>query len=138
VLIILNKVLFALFSCAIALCDIKTGMVPRIAFILAFPFFFILKMLKTEEPFIIEALTGTLFGLFVFIFAFFISRKKLGLADVWYSGIIGLVFGPYWWYAAMGIACIAGIIYILASKKRIIPFIPLMAFGSIAVIFFQK
>jgi len=61
------------------------------------------------------------------------SKKKLGLADAWYSGIIGFVLGPLWWHAAVSVACVLGILYILFSKKPKIPFIPLMAIGGIAV-----
>jgi len=132
------KVFFSIFSFAVALSDIKTGMVPRIAFVFAFPVFFVLCLLSENphSPVLLSA--GALLGLFVFLLAFAISGKRLlGLADVWYAGLIGLVLGPWRWYAAMFCACGAGIVYMLASKKRKIPFIPLMALGSAAVNFFQ-
>jgi prepilin signal peptidase PulO-like enzyme (type II secretory pathway) len=131
------KVFFSIFSFAIALSDIKTGMVPRVAFMLAFPVFTVLCILS-EDPHPPEILAmGTLLGLFVFLTACFVSRKKLGLADVWYSALIGLVLGPWLWYVAVFCACITGIIHMFAFKKRKIPFIPLMALGSAVVIFFQ-
>ena len=117
----------------IAATDIKTGKVPRAAFIFAFPFFFILKLLLKEQLPAWEPIAGAIIGLSIFLLAFFISGRKLGLADVWYSALIGLILGPLWWYAAIGSACIAGIIYILISNQIKIPFIPLMAFGSIIV-----
>jgi len=131
------KVLFSIFSFAIALSDIKTDMVPRIAFVFAFPIFFVLCLLSEEphSPAVLAA--GALLGLFIFLLAFAVSGKRLGLADVWYAALIGLVLGPWWWYEAMFCACGSGIIYMLASKKRKIPFIPLMALGSVIVIFFH-
>ena len=135
---ILFKALFAIFSLAVSLADIKTGMVPRLAFIFAFPLFFALGLLPPAPHPPEESLAGALLGLLVFLLAFFISKKKLGLADVWYSALTGLVLGPLWWYAAMCCACAAGIIYILVSRRRQIPFIPLMAFGSIVMCFIQK
>jgi len=129
------KLFFVIFSVAIAAADIKTGRVPRLAFIFAFPLFFILKLLLDEHLPAWEPVVGGLAGFSIFLLVFFISGKKLGLADVWYSGLIGIVLGPWWWYAAMGSACIAGIIYFLISKQRRIPFIPLMALGSIIVSF---
>jgi prepilin signal peptidase PulO-like enzyme (type II secretory pathway) len=133
----ISKVFFSIFSFAIAVSDIKTGMVPRIAFMLAFPFFSILCLLSenSRPPAVLVA--GALLGLLVFLLAFALSGKKLGLADVWYAALIGLVLGPRWWYAAMFCACGIGIIYMLASGKRKIPFIPLMAIGSAAVNIFQ-
>jgi len=134
---ILIKLLFSIFSFAIAMSDIKTGMVPRIAFALAFPVFFALCLLS-EDPIPPEVLAaGALLGLFVFLAAYFVSGKKLGLADVWYAALIGLVLGPWLWYAAVFCACIAGITYMIAFKKRKIPFIPLMALGSAIVNFFH-
>ena len=126
------KIFFFIFSFAIALSDIKTGMVPRIAFAFAFPVFFTFRLLSDDAHSAAALAAGALLGLFVFLAAYLVSRKKLGLADVWYSSLIGLVLGPWWWYAAMFCACSAGIIYMLVSKKRRIPFIPLMAFGSVA------
>jgi prepilin signal peptidase PulO-like enzyme (type II secretory pathway) len=63
--------------------------------------------------------------------AYFLSGKKLGLADVWYSALIGFVHGLWRWYFAIGIACIIGVVFILISRRRKIPFIPFMAIGSI-------
>jgi len=134
---LLWKSLFTLFSAAIAAADIKTGKVPRAVFIFAFPVFFVLKLLLKEQLPAWEPIAGAMIGLLIFLLAFFISGRKLGLADVWYSALIGLILGPLWWYAAIGSACIAGIIYILISKQFRIPFIPLMAFGSIIIIIVQ-
>jgi len=131
------KILFSMFSFAIALSDIKTGVVPRIAFVFAFPVFFGLYLLSGNFQSALIMLAGALLGLSVILLAFIISGKKLGLADVWYSALIGLVLGPWLWYAAMFCACIAGIAYILVSGRRKIPFIPLMALGSVVASIFQ-
>ena len=77
-------------------------------------------------------------GLFIFLIVFLFSKKKLGLADVWYSGIIGFVLGPWNWYIAISIACGLGIVYILILRKlsgnwHAIPFIPFMAVGGVAI-----
>jgi Flp pilus assembly protein protease CpaA len=127
------KIFFYIFSFAIAVSDIKTGMVPRIAFIFAFPAFFVLCLLSGNPHSLLTMAVDALLGLVVFLFAFAISGKRLGLADVWYAALAGLVLGPLWWYAAMFCACIAGIVFILVSGRRKIPFIPLMALGGAAV-----
>ena len=127
------KVFFALFSISIAGADFKTGAVPRLIFIFAFPFFIMLKALLKEGNQFLENIFAALAGLTVFLLAYFLSGKRLGLADVWYSALIGLVLGLSWWYAAIGLACVTGIASILSANKREIPFIPCMAFGSIAV-----
>ena len=131
----LLKILFVVFSMIIAREDIKTGAVPRIMFIIAFPFFVILKTLLYEKNMLPESIAGGFIGFIVFFLSYFLSNRSLGLADVWYSMLIGLIMGPWRWYAAIGISCVAGAICILAGKKRQIPFIPYLAFGSIAIIF---
>ena len=132
------KIFFSIFSFAIAVSDIKTGMVPRIVFVIGFPVFFVLCLLSENSNSVIVMLSGALLGFAVFLITFIISGKKLGLADVWYAALAGMVLGPRWWYAAMFCACIAGIVYILVSGRRKIPFIPLMALGSVATIIFQN
>lgn len=129
----LATLLFILFSLAIATEDIKTGAVSRLAFMGAFPVFFAFVLLRSARHSLLAALTGAMVGLIAFLLAYFISAKKLGLADVWYSALIGMVLGPRNWYLAIGSACIGGIVYILVSKRQSIPFIPLMAIGSIVV-----
>jgi leader peptidase (prepilin peptidase) / N-methyltransferase len=131
------KILFSIFSFAIAVSDLKTRMVPRIVFVSAFPVFFVLCLLFGNSSSALIMLAGALLGFSIFLLAFIISGKKLGLADVWYAALIGLVLGPWLWYAAMFCACIGGIAYILVSGRRKIPFIPLMALGSVAVSIFQ-
>ena len=133
VLIMLIQILFIIFSIIISGSDIKSGTVPRIAFIIIFPFFFIYKLLLDEEVKFMESFTGFLAGLLIFLIVYFISRRRLGLADVWYSALIGLVLGIWKWYAAIGIACVLGILYICAIKQHKIPFIPFMAMGSIVI-----
>ena len=130
---IFDTTLFVLFSAAIAVVDIKTGMVPRVVFVIAFPVFLGLCLLRAELYTLAVILPGTLLGLVIFGLAFILSGKKLGLADVWYSGLIGLVLGPLWWYPAIGIACLMGTAWSLLFKKRRIPFIPCMAVGSITI-----
>ena len=122
----------------ISAADIKIGAIPRIAFIIAFPFFIAIRVLLQEQYQLWEAISGGLAGLLVFLLAYLVSGKKLGLADVWYSALIGLVLGPWWWYTAMGLACITGVIFILVTKQRQIPFIPFMALGSMAVNIIQR
>ena len=127
---LLIKVSFIFFSIIIAILDVKTGEVPRIVFIIAFVFFVLLKMLIYEEILFFESIAGFLGGLLVFLLACVISGRRLGLADVWYSALTGMVLGPWWWYGAISTACIAGAVYIFALKRREIPFIPFMALGS--------
>ena len=129
---------FIIFSAAISLFDIKTGAVPRITFVLALPFFIVIKFFPGAPGQFYQSTLGFLAGLIIFIFAYFFSRKKLGLADVWYSALMGLVLGLMSWYAAIGIACIIGIIFILISGQRKIPFIPFMALGSILTLIFKN
>ena len=133
----LITVLFVIFSCLIALGDIKTESVPRIAFVIAIPVFLALKLLPRSQYTLFDSLAGLFAGLATFLLAFFVSGGKLGLADVWYSALAGLVLGPGNWYAAMDFACAAGMVFILVSGRRSIAFIPFMALGSIIMVFYD-
>ena len=134
---IMARALFIVFSLFISIADFKTSEVPRLAFIIAFPAFFALTLIS-EFSLPKTALSGALLGLFVFLMAYFISGKKIGLADVWYSALIGMVLGPLRWYAAILIACIYGALFMLVLKKSQIPFIPLLAFGSAIMAVIQR
>jgi prepilin signal peptidase PulO-like enzyme (type II secretory pathway) len=79
-------------------------------------------------------LIGGLLGMGMFLLAYLVSGKKLGLADIWYAGLIGIVLEPLLLYAALGVSCVLAIGFILISKKRSVPFIPFMAAGSFAVL----
>jgi prepilin signal peptidase PulO-like enzyme (type II secretory pathway) len=132
----LLKIFFILFSITVAIMDIKKGGVPRLAFIIAFLALFTLRAVPNTILWL--SIVGALMGLSIFLLAFFLSKKKLGLADVWYSCIIGFVLGPLHWYMAISIACILGVLYIFILKKRsgqwpAIPFIPFMAIGGVAI-----
>ena len=131
----LIKALFAVFSVIIALLDIKKGEVPRAAFVFAFPVFLVLRVMLGRLP-LLESAAGMAAGLAVFLLAFAVSSGKLGLADVWYSALIGLVLGLRHWYAAVGLACAGAVAALLVLERRRIPFIPFMAFGSIAMVIF--
>ncbi|GHV12911.1 hypothetical protein FACS189491_06860 [Spirochaetia bacterium] len=122
---------YALFSVYISFLDIKTGHVPRLplwgALALALLF-------KTVMGAGLMPVTGGLFGLGVFLLAYRVSKKKLGLADVWYAALIGIVFEPLLLCASLGVSCVIAIAFILLSKKKSIPFIPFMAAGSFSVL----
>ncbi|MDR1418918.1 MAG: prepilin peptidase [Treponema sp.] len=120
--------MYILFSLFISIYDIKTGMVSRFLLWGALLFFFIVKCFLSGGFF--EAATGGALGILVFLVVFFISRKRLGLADVWYAGLAGIVLGPLWWYPAMALSCLFGILVTVVFRRRVIPFIPCMAAGS--------
>jgi prepilin signal peptidase PulO-like enzyme (type II secretory pathway) len=132
---IIEKMLFTVFSLCIAAADIKTGAVPRIAFIAAFLFFLAFSVMTKGHFALPTAIAGTVLGLAVFLPAYFITRRKLGLADVWYSALTGLVLGPLYWFFATGVACFTGIVFIAVSGRRRIPFIPCMAIGGVSMAF---
>ena len=130
---VLSISLFSVFSVGIALADLQKGEVPRAAFVAAFPVFFVLRVGWGSFP-LGEAAAGLFAGLVVFLLARSISGGKLGLADVWYSALIGMVLGPRLWYGAAGLACVGGMALLLVSGRQRIPFIPLLAAGSIAML----
>lgn len=127
---ILLSILFIFFSLCIAILDIRTGAIPRLALWGALVFSVGIRFFAGERVLFFEAIIGGGVGLAIFFLAFLFSGKKLGLADVWYAGLIGTVVGPVWWFPAILISCIAGSLYFAVKRSETIPFIPFMAAGS--------
>ncbi|GHU10127.1 hypothetical protein FACS1894151_09170 [Spirochaetia bacterium] len=125
--------IFIVFSLGIAVQDYRTGVLSR-SFLWCAGFFFLGIRLFADKNSILSPLCGGLLGLGIFLLAFFVSGRKLGLADVWYAGIIGIVTGPLWWYPVIGISCTAAVFYGIHTKKRRFPFIPFMAAGVLLVL----
>jgi prepilin signal peptidase PulO-like enzyme (type II secretory pathway) len=126
--------LYGLFSLYVSLADIKTGFIPRPLMLWAIVFFIILKSLFFGVSGFRTALLGGLAGSLVFLGVFFWSRKKLGLADVWYACIMGVILGPFRWYQAISAACAAGLCFMILFRRRSVPFIPFMAAGNAALL----
>jgi prepilin signal peptidase PulO-like enzyme (type II secretory pathway) len=118
------------FSVFISVKDISTGLIPRILLWSALPCSLLLQYLFFGKNILFNAVFGGVLGCAVFFLAFFISGKRLGLADVWYAGLAGSVLGPVWWYPAMAVSCILAAGYIALFRRRYVPFIPFMAIGS--------
>jgi prepilin signal peptidase PulO-like enzyme (type II secretory pathway) len=125
--------IFIVFSLGIAVQDYRTGFLPR-PLLWCAGFFFLGIQLLMDKNSLLLPVCGCLLGLGIFLLAFLVSGKKLGLADVWYAGIIGIVTGPLWWYPVIIISCMTAIIYGVCAKKRRFPFIPFMAAGVLIVL----
>jgi prepilin signal peptidase PulO-like enzyme (type II secretory pathway) len=86
-----------------------------------------------------EGLAGCGLGMAVFIAVYACLKGKLGLADVWYAGFAGAVFGPVWWLPVSVGGCVFALGYMLVFRRRSVAFIPFMAAGGmVALPFFLK
>ena len=93
----------------------------------------IIVALCVKAPFAAwESFGGAVLGMLLFLLAYYISRKQLGLADVWFSGFIGAALGIIQWYVAVSIGCIAAFLFFLCSrgKWKSLPFIPFLSVGA--------
>jgi len=81
-----------------------------------------------------ESFGGAVLGILLFLLAYYISKKQLGLADVWFSGFTGAFLGIIKWYAAIGIGCIVALIFFMCNKNKgkALPFIPFLSVGACA------
>jgi hypothetical protein len=124
---------FFVFSIIISIQDTITGSVSRSCLWAAAVVALLLRWVM-NATFPTVALIGGMVGIAVFFLAFFCSGQRLGLADVWYAGLMGIVFGPLWWYVAIGSACIYTLIWLLVTRRRSAPFIPFMTAGGLTII----
>jgi prepilin signal peptidase PulO-like enzyme (type II secretory pathway) len=131
---VILAVVYLLFSAYLSYQDIRDGQVPRRVLWLGILGILGLRTLIQGLGALPEALGGGLLGLAIFLLAYWCTGKKLGLADVWYAGLTGAALGPWWWFAGIAAACVLGIGYCVARRRRMVPFIPFMAAGSLAVL----
>ena len=96
----------------------------------------IIVALCVKAPFAAwESFGGAVLGMLLFLLAYYISRKQLGLADVWFSGFIGAFCGIIKWYAAVTVACILALLFFIYSrnKRKTFPFIPFLSIGACSI-----
>jgi hypothetical protein len=122
------------FSLFISFKDIKSGLISRTALFLAIFFSIIGQWLLWGRATLASTISGFLLGITLFALSFLCSHKKLGLADIWYAGLMGSIFGPLWFYPAVIIAALTAFCYMLATHNRSVPFIPFMSAGSLIVL----
>ncbi len=135
-MIIIFYATFLLFSVFISVADIKTGSVSRNLMWVMAAVLFLLKYTAYGRSVLALSAIGCALGLCVFLLAYLCSKKKLGLADVWYAGIMGIVLGLFRWYPAVFFACVMACLCMLAAHKRSIPFLPFMAAGAWLVLIY--
>jgi prepilin signal peptidase PulO-like enzyme (type II secretory pathway) len=80
---------------------------------------------------------GLCVGYGVFILTWVLSKYKIGLADVWFSGFLGASFGIFMWYPAILLACLFTLSTMLLRGRKKLPFIPFMFLGGIVVCIFD-
>ncbi len=127
---------FAYFSLILSYLDIKYGEIPRIfsVFVLFCVFF---TQLSVSYHALIPSLTGALFATFIFGSVYFITKKNLGIADIWYAIGAGFVLGIKYFIISVIFACITGVILFIimhfaqkkGKKEKSIPFIPFLSIG---------
>jgi hypothetical protein len=125
---------FFLFSVFVSFKDIRTGVVSRMFMWISATVLFLLKYVAFGNSIQVLSVVGCILGLAVFFLAYICSGKKLGLADVWYAGIMGIILGPFWFYPAVICSCIFALVCMLITHKSSLPFIPFMAAGTWTVL----
>ncbi len=119
---------FFFFGLIISGMDIKAQKIPRF---LSLSLLFLLLIIQTfygvylvllnqtfsfyDIVFIFyKPFAGSAAGILSFLVVRFASGKKLGLADVWFSGSVGAFLGIYGWFFSVLIACLFSLIWIFA------------------------
>jgi Flp pilus assembly protein protease CpaA len=124
-------IFFLLFSLIATIQDLQSGQVSRVLLWGGIAVMLLIQAFQAWTLFL-PALGGTALGLGMFLLVWFLSGKKLGLADVWYAGLLGAALGPLWLYPAIGAACLFAFACFLISRNKSIPFIPSMALAGLA------
>lgn len=122
--IVPNKLLAVMFG-------IRTGLL--IIEIIAYPAYWKEKLLSAGG--------GLMVGLILFLIAYFLSRKRIGLGDVKLAAVLGWYLGLalIWWDLVVGLflAGLYSVVQLVRKKlnlKDSIPLVPFLAAGTILVV----
>ncbi len=119
---------FFFFGLILSIMDIKIQKIPRF---LSLSLLFLLLIIQTlyglyvlllQQSFspadialiFYKPYTGAAAGILLFLAIHLFGNKKLGLADVWFSGSIGAFMGIFGWFFSVLIACLFSLIWIFA------------------------
>jgi len=139
--------IFAAFSVFMTAQDIKTQKVSRWCSVALLVVSVAARLVFCVGEEQVGFVASAAIGLLVFEAVRLVVKKRLGLADVFYSGSSGALLGFDLWLAACAIACVAaaGVIYLRVRKatrageeftkdtalRMPVPFIPCMFLGAI-------
>ncbi len=140
-------VVFAVFSVFMTVQDIKTQKVSRWCSVALLVVSVAARLVFCVGDERVGFVASAAIGLVVFWAVRLITKKKLGLADVIYSGSSGALLGFNYWLASCAIACVAaaGVIYLRVRRttrtgeeftkdavlRMPVPFIPCIFFGTV-------
>ncbi len=132
--------LFLLFAIPITIFDLREYRIPDALTIGGILLFFAIKLLAGEEPvWLLCAECSTGFGLFWLIRL--VSKGRMGLGDAKFSALIAVAAGFFPWFAALFIACAAGLVcsavlvaFFKADRGMRIPFAPFLSVGAAAAL----
>ena len=134
---LVSFVLFILFSLILSFYDIKKLHVPLFVLIISTVSSFVFNLFLScslRNEFIISSF----FLCIQFVSVYFISRKKLGLADVIYAFNCGLYLSFVQIYIALAISiCSAFVFLLLKRKNKFLPFIPFMFAGTFFTVLYS-
>ena len=132
----ISALVFSYFSLIVSYLDIKHGEIPReFSIFMLFCVFFT----KLSSPLytVIIPISGALFAGFIFSLVYFTTKKKLGIADIWYAIGSGFVLGIKSFIISVLFACITAFIFFIVvhfiqkkgKQEKSIPFIPFLSLG---------
>ncbi len=100
-------VVFAVFSIFMSVQDIKTQKVSRWCSVALLVAAVVARLVFFEGEERVGYVASACIAIVVFWAVRLITKKKLGLADVFYSGSSGALLGFNYWLASCAIACVA-------------------------------
>ena len=136
-----GRLMDGLFFLAVALpivvSDVRSFRIPDSYLMAGFGLICARRLVFVRPPslwFLLDGLIG-----FAFLGAFWlISRKRIGLGDAKFSGLIALLLGIPSWMLSLLLASVSGILFALIGIRRgtvsrgdRIPFAPFMALGAL-------
>ena len=135
---------FACFFIVISVIDLEHRLIPNRVVYPAIAVAFLAALL-TPNPGILDALLGGVTGLGVLLLLVLIIPRGMGMGDVKFSALIGLIVGFPSVFVALFISFVLGgviavVLLVVGLKKRgeFVPFAPFLATGGIAAMLYGE
>lgn len=145
---IIIAIVFLVFSIIMSIEDLRTKTVSRklsVSLMILMLFLPLINLLRYGlsvpacRDYFLKPWIGFVFAFIIFFLVRQISKKKLGLADVFFSASIGALLGSRLYILAMLSACIFALMFYFGMfltmgtrvKKISLPFIPFMTLSAL-------
>lgn len=116
---------YFIVGCFASVSDIRTGFISRPLLLFAIAVAIACQLILNKAT-AFRYIVGCAVGLAIFYLVRMVTRRQLGMADVWFSGFTGAIAGYSLLFVVLFLSCVSSLVFCLVTKRlsRKTPFIP--------------